>query len=230
MRKQQLTAAAEILFELWDKGSLLSGHHETKMSAFAFISIFTIVGTLLVLWLVVARSGSNQKGLISQINAIPDFTASVTYISAVCKNAVAIDTQRQKVAIVPDMLKPRRMAQGPIVYEFRELLAVEVARDDTSMLKVNRGSQVTGAAVGAVLLGPAGMLLGGLSGSKREEKKVRKLSLKIYASSLIEPMCEVFFLDTPAPGIHYDTAKFLIQDLDQWYGRLRAVVEQQKAA
>lgn len=59
------------------------------------------------------------------------------------------------------------------------------------------------------------MLVGGLSGSQQEEKKVRRLSFETYASSIVEPMCEIFFLDTPALGIDLILQNFLIQDLDQ---------------
>jgi hypothetical protein len=61
------------------------------------------------------------------------------------------------------------------------------------MQKTNRGGQAVGAAVGAALLGPAGLLLGGLTGSKQNIEQVDKLSLKIYTNDLINPVHEIVF-------------------------------------
>jgi hypothetical protein len=33
----------------------------------------------------------------------------------------------------------------------------------------------------------------------------------------------------PAPGADLKTASYFIQDMDQWYGRLRAILEKQKS-
>lgn len=200
------------------------------MGPIAFVLIFSIVATIFIIVFMLMSMSANTKSLKSQLNSLPDFTPTLSYISPTCKNAVAIDTENRKVAIICNILKFDSETDAPIIYNFAELLAVEVIRDDSSVMKVNRGSQLTGAAVGGLLLGPAGMLLGGLSGSKRSEQKVRRLSLKIYSSNIVEPVAEVFFLDNPAPGLDVASAETIIQDLDKWYARLSAVIAQQKDA
>lgn len=200
------------------------------MGPITFVLLFSVIGTILIMVFMFANLSTNTKSLQSQLGSLPDFTPSHSYISPTCKNAVAIDTENWKVAIICNLMKFESETDAPIIYNFAELLAVEVVRDDTSIMKVNRGSQLTGAAVGGVLLGPAGMLLGGLSGSKRYEQKVRRLALKIYSSNIVEPVAEVFFLDNPAPGMDVASAETIIQDLDKWYARLSAVIAQQKAA
>ncbi len=47
-----------------------------------------------------------------------------------------------------------------------DLNSVEIEKNGQSVQQTNRGSQVMGAAVGAVLLGPLGLLVGGVTGSK----------------------------------------------------------------
>lgn len=199
------------------------------MSAFAIVTTFTIIGTALVIIFMIMRGNSATKELAARLAAIPGFIPAASYVSPICKNAMAIDLQQQKVAIIEDTFRLKKFSTQPAIIDFNEIIAVEVVRDNASLTKFNRGSQLTGAAVGGMLLGPAGMLLGGLSGSRREETKVCRLSLKIYTTNIIDPVCEVFFLDMPAPGADLKTASYFIQDMDQWYGRLRAVIETQKS-
>ncbi|MDR2310447.1 MAG: hypothetical protein LBE54_05585 [Brucellaceae bacterium] len=149
------------------------------MSAFAFVTTFTIIGTVLVIIFIVMRGNSATKELAARLAAIPGFIPVASYVSPICKNAMAIDLQQQKVAIIEDTFRLKKFSTQPAIIDFNEIIAVEVVRDNASLTKFNRGSQLTGAAVGGMLLGPAGMLLGGLSGSRREETKVCRLSLKI---------------------------------------------------
>lgn len=48
-------------------------------------------------------------------------------------------------------------------------------------------------AMGAMLLGPMGMLIGGLTGSKKSVEMIRKLSLKVYTTSGVGGVASSFF-------------------------------------
>lgn len=77
-----------------------------------------------------------------------------------------------------------------------------------------------------VLLGPVGLLLGGLTGSKRNEERVKRLSLKLFTSDLHTPVTEVIFFDHPQ-GVKPDSllVKTAAQQLDEWHGRFRTILQ-----
>ena len=89
---------------------------------------------------------------------------------------VAIDMSAKKFAL-------GRKGMGSKIYGYDDLIAVDVRQNRRSIFKTNRGSQVAGAAVGAALFGPAGLLVGGLSGSQRQEEKITELSLRLTVNN-----------------------------------------------
>lgn len=118
-------------------------------------------------------------------------------------------------------------------FRFDELVAVEVVRDGMTIEKTNRGSQAMGAAVGGALLGPAGFLLGGLTGSKRHEGSIARLVLKITVNDLQRPIIDMVFLDKkakmkmpPAKGTKIEPAE---ERIAAWYGRFRVILHGQQA-
>ena len=85
-------------------------------------------------------------------------------------------------------------------YPWQSIASVEVIRDGSSITSTNRGSQLMGAAVGEVLLGPLGLLIGGVSGSKRTVQRVSQIGLKIIVDDRIKPIYNFDFLRVPGSG------------------------------
>ena len=77
-----------------------------------------------------------------------------------------------------------------------------------------------------MLLGPAGLLLGGLTGSKRTVEKLKRLSLKLYTNDLYRPITEIVFYSNMNGG---DPDGFLekasARTLDEWYGRFLTIAQ-----
>lgn len=149
--------------------------------------------------------------------------------------AFRIDDQYNARAFVMDPAS-RRLAIGmpgkPIrVIGFDQLVAVEIERNGVSIERTNRGSQIVGAAVGGALLGPAGLLLGGLTGAKRQESSIKRLVLKLTVNDLHDPVIDIVFLDTDAKVTMPPKKPINIpaeQLLSEWYGRLRVILHAQK--
>lgn len=166
-----------------------------------------------------------ENYLEQRIRGIEDFSADIVFKSGSCDNAIAIDKQNKMIAVVLDAVKTHSKAYHPIVYPFNDLIAVEIVKNDMSITKTNRGSQAAGAAIGGALLGPAGLLLGGLSGSKRHESKITNLSLKLYTNDLDLPVHQIYFFDGGTNGVDASSIEAIVSVMDQWYGRLRAIIE-----
>lgn len=104
----------------------------------------------------------------------------------------------------------RRLAVGNLAHphevSWSEISEVEIERNGASLVQTNRGSQAMGAAVGAVLLGPMGLLLGGLTGSQRSVQRVNDLTLRVVIDNQSEPVHRVQFFKHGGKGVKPDSS------------------------
>ena len=162
------------------------------------------------------KRGPDRMG--SLIATIPDFEPVLRFDQADKYASLAMDLGTSQFAVI--------LANGSYrVFHFSQLVAVEIERDGTKLELTNRGSQLMGAAVGGALLGPVGLLLGGLSGAKRHEQTVKTIALKIFTNDLHEPVIRVtFFSDLSGCKPDNPVVRAAVATLEQWYGRYRTIL------
>jgi hypothetical protein len=164
---------------------------------------------------VIERSKKNKKTR-SALAPRSGFNPQYEYKSHFDGSGIAIDVGSKKVAI--------SNGERSRLLDYDDIAGVEILRDGSSVLKTNRGSQVAGAAVGAAFLGPVGLLLGGLSASKRTVEKIDKLSLRIVTTDIRTPVYEIVFFGLPGTGVDEAIVKVASEELSQWHARLQNIV------
>jgi hypothetical protein len=179
------------------------------------------VGLIILIASVVSKQNNNAARSANEraLDAIASFHRDAGVIGGTKKSAIAFDYTSQRIAIAHG---------GKIIslIGFRQIVSAE-SIDGASVASVNRGSQLAGAAIGGALLGPAGLLLGGLSGSSTSKQKMKRLALKIYTTDIQKPVVEAVFLDLDVmipigcPG--YMAA---YKPLDECLGRIKAILHE----
>lgn len=61
------------------------------------------------------------------------------------------------------------------LYDYKDIIESEVVIDGKSVTKTSRASQFVGTAIGGVLAGGVGAIIGGLSGSTSTKGKVKRI-------------------------------------------------------
>lgn len=93
------------------------------------------------------------------------------------------------------------------VYNFSQISSVEVIENEVAITSTNRGSQILGTVVGGLALGPAGSVIGGLSGSKLSRTRLRDVALKVFVDDPANPAFRISFFHTEnSKGVDPDEA------------------------
>ena len=182
-----------------------------------------ILGTLFAtaVILIVAVQSGMSKDQSQALSNIAGFKPAVRYEGALGLPGLALDPESNRFVIM--------RGANVKVFDFASLIAIEVSQNGGSLSRTHRGSQATGAVVGGLLLGPAGFLVGGLSGKKTTTDLVKRLSLKLFTNDLVQPVHEVLFFNEHQ-GKPFDSmgVRHAAEQLDQWHGRFRTILAMQE--
>lgn len=111
---------------------------------------------------------------------------------------------------------------------FSSLLESEVVEDGITVTKTARGSQLAGAAIGGVLAGGTGAVIGGLSGTKEGVEVVSSVDLKLLFNDMENPVEIIRFF---SPMINKSAKKTdkdyldAFNEITNWHGTMKVIIE-----
>jgi len=178
--------------------------------------IIVIALIAFAIWLLWGRRQLQIGRATGALQSIPGYTAAYSVVGT-DGASLALDPAAKKVAFVD-------RAGKPVVYDFKDIVAVEVCKNGISVTKTNRGSQVITALVGQLIFGHKGFIIGGNTGSQRTSERVMALSMKVYLTDHASPVREIGFYKGSAIETNSRKFKRCATELDEWYGRMQTAI------
>jgi len=164
---------------------------------------------------------SHKQGQVGKVVAnLPDFVKTNEYIGADGDSGIAIDEVQSKVCLI-------RRARGCLLHReisYKDILSSELFEDGQTITKTARGSQAAGAAIGGLLFGGIGAVVGGLSGTQVQNSKVNRIELRLVVNDSLDPIHNICFFDGVA---NRDSARYKIASemARQWQVRLDVLIK-----
>ena len=161
-----------------------------------------------------------------RIRHLDDFEPTDVYVSSINFAGVAIDASRREI-LLADEAALRRFTMSSIV-------ACEILEDDVRLAYVNRGSQLAGIAVGGILLGGVGAVVGALSASKRSINNVSKVILRFMTDDFERPKHDIVLLDWSfsKKGLKRDGMLYreALETAELWHDRVTAMMKAEESS
>lgn len=152
-----------------------------------------------------------QEKMLSETNYIPTqqyFNGSIL---------ISFDESQEKFLLTSK-------EQNEII-SFRDIISCEIMRDDISISKTSRGSQLGGAIIGGALAGGVGAVIGGLSGTQKHESKSKSIYLKLVVDSLSNPIREIYFFQST---LYTDNNDYVIKECfkqaSNWHDMISIII------
>lgn len=184
-----------------------------------FLILAVLFGLFMLLaWAVntnMARNQAKQEAAIGELKE--RFGEGDYYYSLLGPRCIGIAWNRAQLILGSDIASANALLLSDVRSADIEIDGVEVTTS-RSTTSTNRGSQLAGGLVGGVLLGPAGALVGGLTGGSTTtgkavgQRKIKSVKLVIRVADRIAPLRTHVFFDHPH-GEGYEATHPLLQPM-----------------
>lgn len=183
-------------------------------------NIPAILGTITFTIYLFMRPGIKRRRQMKKVRVqladTPNFTVQksiLKYDAGKHLNGIAIDDANSTLAFIVD---------GTITFiKFSSIMRCDLVLDSETVSNTERGSQIVGAAVGALLAGGVGAIIGGLSGGKRSKKKLSEIALKVVVDDLKNPM---YLIPIYSEKKARTPTKEELREVDEWHSLLQVII------
>ncbi|MEC1715934.1 hypothetical protein [Schinkia azotoformans] len=180
---------------------------------------------------------SNQNKLFDLIKE-QEINEQQKFISRDYSNALIVDNSNNLHIFYKKYKKDNGEFEfGYAQYSADKIMESEIIIDNQTIQKTVRTSQLAGIAVGGLVAGGLGAVIGGLSGNKTSEEKIKNVDLKILVEDISKPSYKINFLTNFDPDTNYEYKKgyskdssevrAAINNIEKWYGIMEILIRQQ---
>ncbi len=154
--------------------------------------VIGIIIAVLLLLLVIGAFGAfkqtkqeNEVAAVVNENStkLQDFGATKIIEGPLGQYKVKIDENNEKVAYISK--------NGSRVFSYDDIISVELQESGNTVSKKSTTRTIGGAVLGGVLAGGAGAIIGGLSGSSTERRKVSSIIVKVTLRDVADPTVNI---------------------------------------
>lgn len=170
---------------------------------------------------------SDTKNALSKVGEHPNNDKTFVTPDLDCKISLnSID----KKFVLNYVLSPKDIKEVTIPFE--KLVQSEVVIDDETVISTNRGSQLAGVAVGGLVSGGVGAIIGGLSAKQNSKSKINSMRIKITVDDFKKPNHFINFLTSKSEsGLAHKglmksdpKVKKAAEDIDYWQSVLELAI------
>lgn len=160
----------------------------------------------------------------SILGNMPNFSVDESYIINNNLAFIAVDENKRKIAI-----GGLENDTGKVNYKIinaKDIMGVEITENGKGLLSSSVNKNTLGmAAVGGLLFGGAGAIVGAISGSNAKSK-ITEISLRIAIDNIKTPYVGINFL-SQVTGKGSDEHKQVLTNAEKWYGIISILLERE---
>ncbi|MGL5655887.1 MAG: SHOCT domain-containing protein [Fusobacteriaceae bacterium] len=181
---------------------------------FAIVIIF--IGAICMLRMI----SKMKKRIEGELLSFADKGFGKIFVGDDGKSGIGANLDDYKLVLVE--LKGKEIFSN--IIDYKDIVSVELVQNGTIVSKTSKSSQLGKAAVGGVLFGGAGAVIGALSGNKKNVENVSKVQAKLTIQDLKMPIFNVTFMDAnfKKDGFFH---KAMIQKAEEWIGIISAMIK-----
>jgi len=187
---------------------------------FITIIIVVFIITIVVAIVQVIITSSNKKAMSERIKSIPNFIVTQEIMGNDGLTGIAYDDKNKKVCLI----NKNGNDFNQKLFSYRDILSSEILEDGNSITKTERGSQIGGALIGGLALGPVGLLIGGLTGKKKSIDKIKRVDIQIIVNDTTKPRHLINFLNTESKKDSF-IYKSSIETARQWHAIIEVLIK-----
>jgi hypothetical protein len=131
---------------------------------------------------------------------------------------IAIDGQSKQVCLIN--------GESLRLVKYGDIIESEIITEGDTITKTSRASQLAGAAVGGLLLGGVGAIIGGVSGKKVTNKNVNDVWLKLLINDTSYPVHLIDFIDKIANTDVKTSPKIALKEAQKWHDLISIIIKQ----
>ena len=170
--KLLLSAIVLIFFCLIAGGSITAENFDG-----IYVWIGLIVAAFIVAFVINIKQHNKRHELIDMIKSDGNFKFTFEMTIADGEYWVGIDDKSEQIKIVN--LKSSGEEKSVDLKKFSNIITVELLEDGRTIYSKSSMRTIGGAAIGGVLAGSAGSIIGGLSGDTMEHNKISRMAVKL---------------------------------------------------